>query len=73
MDREKLANGVMWISMAFLFLFSTAITVWVNFKKDSILLYVLTFVFIACLFFFSYKGINTILDAFFGDKKKDEK
>ena len=73
MDREKLANGVMWISMAFLFLFSTAITVWVNFKKESILLYVLTFVFISCLFFFSYKGINTILDAFFGDKKRGEK
>ena len=73
MDREKLANGIMWISMAFLFLFSTAITVWINFKKDSILLYILTIVFISCLFFFSYKGINTILDAFFGDKKRDEK
>lgn len=72
MDKEKLANGIMWVSMALLFLFSTAMTVWINFKKESTLLYVLTIVFIACLFFFSYKGINTVLDAFFGDKKKDE-
>lgn len=73
MDKEKLANGIMWVSMALLFLFSTAMTVWINFKKDSTLLYILTIVFIGCLFFFSYKGINTVLDAFFGDKKRDEK
>lgn len=73
MDKEKLANGIMWVSMALLFLFSTAMTVWINFKKDSTLLYILTILFIGCLFFFSYKGINTVLDAFFGDKKRDEK
>ena len=72
MDREKLGNGIMWLSMAMLFLFSTALTVWINFKKESTILYVLTFVLIACLFYFSYKGINTILDAFFRDKKKGE-
>lgn len=72
MDKVKLGNGIMWLSMAMLFLFSTALTVWINFKKGSILLYVLTFVFIACLFYFSYRGINDVLDAFFRDKKKGE-
>jgi high-affinity Fe2+/Pb2+ permease len=73
MDREKLANGIMWVSMALLFLFSTAMTVWINFKKESMLLYILTFVFLICLFYFSYKGVNEVLDAFFKHKKKDEK
>jgi len=73
MDREKLANGVMWVSMALLFLFSTAMTIWINFKKESNLLYILSFIFLICLFYFSYKGINEVLNAFFNNKKKDEK
>ncbi|MGC6428921.1 MAG: DUF6095 family protein [Flavobacteriales bacterium] len=73
MDKEKFANGLMWVSMALLFLFTTAITLWINFKKESTLLYILTAIFLLCLFYFSYKGVSTVLDAFFKNKKDDIK
>jgi hypothetical protein len=69
MDKEKLSNGVMWISMAFLFLFSAVTSLYVGFNKDNNLFIVLGIVFIACLFFFAYKGFSTLLDAFFKKKK----
>ena len=69
MDKEKLSNGMMWISMAFLFLFSAVTSLYVGFYKDSTLLIVVGVVLIACLFFFAYKGFSTILDAFFKKKK----
>jgi apolipoprotein N-acyltransferase len=73
MDKEKISNGIMWVSMAVLFLFTSAITLWINFKKESLLLYILTAIFICCLFFFAYKGISSILDAFFKHKKNETK
>tara|TARA_B100001063_G_C16636272_1_gene488441 strand:- start:457 stop:666 length:210 start_codon:yes stop_codon:yes gene_type:complete len=69
MDKQKLANGMMWISMAILFIFTAAITIFIADSKDSIALKGLGIFFILCLFFFAYKGLKTTLDAFF-DKKK---
>ena len=69
MDKQKLANGMMWISMAICFIFTAAITIFIADSKDSIALKGLGIFFILCLFFFAYKGLKTTLDAFF-DKKK---
>tara|TARA_B100000497_G_C7439952_1_gene273843 strand:- start:152 stop:361 length:210 start_codon:yes stop_codon:yes gene_type:complete len=69
MDKQKLANGMMWISMAIFFIFTAAITIFIADSKDSIALKGLGIFFVLCLFFFAYKGLKTTLDAFF-DKKK---
>lgn len=69
MDKEKLANGMMWIAMSVFFIFTAALTLDIGFSKDNILLLILGLVFIACLFYFAYRGLKTTLDAFF-DKKK---
>lgn len=65
MNKQKLANGMMWISMAIFFIFSAAISLYIGQVKDNILLQTIGIVFIICLFFFAYKGLKTILDAFF--------
>jgi hypothetical protein len=65
MNKQKLANGMMWISMAIFFIFSAAISLYVGHSKDSILFQFMGIVFILCLFFFAYKGLKSILDAFF--------
>ncbi|MGC6470812.1 MAG: DUF6095 family protein [Flavobacteriales bacterium] len=65
MNKQKLANGVMWISMAVVFLFTASLTFYIGFAKDNLLLQALGLVFIACIFYFSYRGMKTILDAFF--------
>ena len=69
MDKEKLANGMMWIAMSVFFIFTAALTLYIGFSKENIFLLVLGLVFIACLFYFAYRGLKTTLDAFF-DKKK---
>jgi hypothetical protein len=69
MDKQKLANGMIWISMSIFFIFTAALTLFIADSKDSITLKILGIVFILCLFFFAYKGLKTTLDAFF-DKKK---
>ena len=68
MDKEKLGNGIMWISMGFLFLFAAVTSLYVGFYKKNTILIIVGIMLIACLFFFAYKGFSTILDAFF--KKK---
>ncbi|MGB2372012.1 MAG: DUF6095 family protein [Flavobacteriales bacterium] len=69
MDKQKLANGMMWISMSIFFIFTAAMTLYIADSKDNLILKGLGIFFILCLFFFAYKGLKTTLDAFF-DKKK---
>ena len=69
MDKQKLANGMMWISMSIFFIFTAALTLYIADSKDNHFLKGLGIFFIVCLFFFAYKGLKTTLDALF-DKKK---
>ncbi|MDB0006986.1 DUF6095 family protein [Flavobacteriales bacterium] len=69
MDKQKLSNGMIWISMSIFFIFTAAVTLFIGNSKGSLALQALGVFFILCLFFFAYKGLKTILDAFF-DKKK---
>ena len=69
MDKQKLANGMMWISMSIFFIFTAAMTLYVADRKDSLFLKGLGICFILCLFFFAYKGLKTTLDAFLNKKK----
>ena len=65
MNKEKLANGVMWLSMSVLFIFTASLTFYIGFAKDSLILQAVGLILIICLFYFSYKGMKGILDAFF--------
>ena len=69
MDKQKLANGMMWISMSIFFIFTAAMTLYIADSKNNLFLKALGIFFIICLFFFAYKGLKTTLDAFF-DKDK---
>ena len=66
MDREKLANGLMWVSMAMLFIFSAAISLMKGFKDENTLFIIGGVIMILGLFYCGFKGISTILDAIFG-------
>jgi hypothetical protein len=55
--------------MSIFFIFTAAVTLFIGNSKSSLALQALGVFFILCLFFFAYKGLKTILDAFF-DKKK---
>ena len=68
MNKVKLVNGIMWLSMAVLFIFTTTVSLFLAQQKSSILFYSISIVCIAGLFFFAYKGMKNVLDAFF-DKK----
>lgn len=68
MDREKLANGLMWISVAMLFIFTAALSLTKGFKDENNLFLIGGGLCILGIFFYGFKGISTILDAFF--KKK---
>ena len=70
MNKEKFANGMMWIAMSVLFIFTASLTFYIGFSKDSVLLLVLGIMFMGCLFFFAYKGLKSTLDAFFDETKK---
>lgn len=63
---------MIWISMSIFFIFTAAVTLFIGNSKDSLALQALGVLFILCLFFFAYKGLKTILDAFF-DKKDNPK
>ena len=65
MDREKFANGLMWISMAMLFIFTAALSLTKGFHNENNLFIVGGGICIVGVFFFGFKGITTILDAFF--------
>ena len=65
MDKEKLANSLMWISMAMLFTFSAATSLMKGFKDENNLFLVAGGVMIIGLFFCGFKGISTMLDAIF--------
>lgn len=69
MNKQKLANGMMWISMSVFFIFTAAMTIDLAIRKEEIIFWCIGIFFILCLFFFAYKGLKTTLDAFF-DKKK---
>ena len=69
MNKQKLANGMMWISMSVFFIFTAAVTIDLAVRKNELLFWGIGIFFILCLFFFAYKGLKTTLDAFF-DKKK---
>lgn len=68
MDKEKLANGVMWISVAMLFIFTAALSLTKGFQQDNNLYLIGGGISILGVFFYGFKGINTILDAFFNKK-----
>lgn len=72
MNKEKLANGMMWIAMSVLFIFTASVTLFIGFTKDNYIWLGLGIVFIGCLFYFAYKGLKTTLDAFFDEKKNDK-
>ncbi len=69
MDKQKLANGMMWIAMSIFFIFTAAMTLYIADSKNNLFLKLLGIFFILCLFFFAYKGLKTTLDAFFDRDK----
>lgn len=68
MDKEKLANGVMWVSVAMLFIFTAALSLSKGFQQDSNLYLIGAGISIIGVFFYGFKGIKTILDAIFHKK-----
>ncbi len=65
MNKEKLANGLMWISMAMLFMFSSAISLTKGFNLNNYFYLTGGGISIIGVFFCGIKGIKTFLDAFF--------
>ena len=65
MNREKFANGLMWISMAMLFIFTAALSLTKGFHHENNLFLVGGGICVLGVFFFGFKGISTLLDAFF--------
>ena len=63
---------MMWIAMSVLFIFTASLTLFIGFTKDNYVWLALGIIFIACLFFFAYKGLKSTLDAFFDENKKDK-
>ena len=65
MDKIKLANGIMYISMALLFIFSAALSLSKGFTSENNLFLIVGGICIVGIFYFGYKGMTSILDAFF--------
>ena len=65
MDKIKLANGIMYISVALLFIFTAALSLSKGFTSENNLFLIVGGICIAGIFYFGYKGMNSILDAFF--------
>ena len=65
MDKEKFANGLMWISMAMLCIFTAVASLYKGFDHKNNLFLLGGGICVLGVFFFGFKGISTILDAFF--------
>ncbi len=65
MDKIKLANGIMYISVALLFIFSAALSLSKGFTSENNLFLIVGGICIVGIFYFGYKGMTSILDAFF--------
>ncbi|MBF90223.1 MAG: hypothetical protein CMP75_00445 [Flavobacteriales bacterium] len=65
MDKIKLANGIMYISMALLFIFTAALSLSKGFTSENNLFLIVGGICIVGIFYFGYKGMTSILDAFF--------
>tara|TARA_B100000900_G_scaffold370684_1_gene349377 strand:- start:125 stop:328 length:204 start_codon:yes stop_codon:yes gene_type:complete len=65
MDKIKLANGIMYISVALLFVFTAALSLSKGFSSDNNVFLVGGAICIVGIFYFGYKGMSTVLDAFF--------
>jgi hypothetical protein len=69
MDKEKFGNGIMYLSVAILLIFTSATTLVIGFNKDNDPLFLsIAAILIMGLFYTGFKGISTILDAFFNKK-----
>ena len=65
MNKEKLVNGLMWVSISILCIFSAAISLMKGFNSDNIIFIIIGIIMIIGLFYCGFKGISTILDAIF--------
>tara|TARA_B100000683_G_scaffold46062_3_gene42631 strand:+ start:33730 stop:33951 length:222 start_codon:yes stop_codon:yes gene_type:complete len=71
MNKVKLANGIMYISVALLFIFTAALSLSMGFspeRQDQSEKYIFLTVGGICIigiFYFGAKGMTSILDAFF--------
>ena len=69
MDKEKIIEGVMWLSGFSLSIILSAITLYAGFnnvrKADDYTVLIIGLLSIPAIFFFAYKGIKLILDAIF--------
>ena len=65
MDKIKLANGIMYISVALLFIFSAALSLSKGFTSENNLFLIVGGICVTGVFYFGYKGMTSILDAFF--------
>lgn len=65
MDKIKLANGIMYISVALIFVFTAALSLSKGFSSKNNLFLTAGGICIIGIFYFGYKGMSTILDAFF--------
>tara|TARA_Y100000589_G_C27170297_1_gene636389 strand:+ start:493 stop:699 length:207 start_codon:yes stop_codon:yes gene_type:complete len=68
MNKQKLANGLMWISMAMLFMFTSAISLSKGFSQDNYFHLIMGGICTVGVFFCGIKGLKTFLDAFFNKK-----
>jgi len=69
LDKEKIIEGVMWLSGFSLSIILSAITLYAGFnnvqKADDYTVLIIGLLLIPAIFFFAYKGIKLILDAIF--------
>ena len=69
MNKEKLAQGMMWLSGFSMSVFLSAITLYAGFnnvrKADDYTFLVIGLLLIPAIFFFAYKGFKLILDSIF--------
>jgi hypothetical protein len=68
MDKEKILQGVMWLSGFSILIIISSITLYAGFnnmRHGSFTVLVIGLVLIPAIFFFAYKGFKLILDAIF--------
>ena len=68
MDKEKILQGVMWLSGFSTLIILSSITLYAGFnnmRQGSYTVLVIGLVLIPAIFFFAYKGFKLILDAIF--------
>jgi len=68
MDKEKIIEGVMWLSGFSILIILSSITLYAGFnnlRQGSYTVLIIGLVLIPAIFFFAYKGFKLILDAIF--------